>query len=73
MKKARAHSRILRVIPFLIAASMLAITLNVHQVKADTATITFAVSGVGPDFTGTVININGANYNAERYSTTIHK
>ena len=62
MKKARAHSRILVVIPILIAASILALALNIHQVRAEQATITFDQSGVSSDFTGTVVTIDGSNY-----------
>jgi hypothetical protein len=58
----KGQGQILAVIPFLIAASMLAIALNVHQVRADTANITFDQSGVGLEFTGTVVTVDGTNY-----------
>ena len=49
------------VIPFLIAASMLAIALDVHQVRAETANITFNQVGVGSDFTEPVLTVDGTD------------
>ncbi|HVP16749.1 MAG TPA: hypothetical protein VMT42_05225, partial [candidate division Zixibacteria bacterium] len=61
MKKIRAQGQVLAVIPFLIAASMLAIALNVHQVRAETANITFNQVGVGSDFTEPVLTVDGTD------------
>lgn len=71
MNITRGPSKLIVIMPFLMAASMLAITFSVHQASARTVDITFFQFGVGPDFMGTVITINGSDYNPSQLPTTL--